>query len=162
MSTFILLLILKILIPVFIFYIIIILFESFTKKRTSLDVDQLNYANWFNVEIKTIYDRFNENNDNNLNESDNSQNKGIENTPDELFYDVHNLSKTEIDMCNVLGINKHLTKSTLRKNFRTLAHQYHPDKNKSANSDELKVLTFKMIEVKTSYDYLYNKYFSNQ
>tara|TARA_B100000902_G_scaffold400037_1_gene474881 strand:- start:6673 stop:7545 length:873 start_codon:yes stop_codon:yes gene_type:complete len=50
--------------------------------------------------------------------------------------------------CNILNLKPHFTQSELRKNYHILALQYHPDKNKNKNAEDI----FKQIV--ESYNYL--------
>ena len=60
--------------------------------------------------------------------------------------------------CSILNLKPHFTYSELRKNYHVLALQYHPDKNKSKNSEDI----FKQIVEAYNYlDEYHNKYMNN-
>src|SRR5574340_1231760 len=52
------------------------------------------------------------------------------------------------DYYEVLGIDKHADKQTIKKAYRQLAKKYHPDRNKEAGAED------KFKEVQEAYDVL--------
>ena len=72
------------------------------------------------------------------------------------------------DYYQILGISKSALKEEIRKAYRRLAHEFHPDKNKSTNAQEKFIEiteAYKILndsEKRISYDNLFNNYSNDQ
>jgi molecular chaperone DnaJ len=55
---------------------------------------------------------------------------------------------TKHDYYDILGISKHATQDEVKRAFRRLAMQYHPDRNKAADAEQ------KFKEVNEAYEVL--------
>jgi len=67
----------------------------------------------------------------------------------------------------ILGVSYGVDLSTIKKAYRQLALQYHPDKNKAANAEQMFIAITEAYEVlrdkikRAEYDFLYKKYFQS-
>lgn len=73
-----------------------------------------------------------------------------ENTGKDIGYDSkYGALKTEYEeCCDLLGVKITDSLETIRKRFKALALQYHPDKNRSEDAER------KFIEIRKAYEYL--------
>ena len=61
------------------------------------------------------------------------------------------------DLYTILGINKSSSESEIKKSYRKLALQYHPDRNKNKSEKEQKDAESKFKKISMAYDILSNK-----
>lgn len=61
------------------------------------------------------------------------------------------------DYYEILGVSKDATDSDIKKAYKKLALQLHPDKNKAPGAAEAFKGTFKIVEEREDCEYIYKK-----
>ena len=64
----------------------------------------------------------------------------------------------EKDYYEILGVSRNASKNTIKKAYRRLAMQYHPDKVKSLGEEFRKIAEEKMKEINAAYQWLWERY----
>jgi hypothetical protein len=150
METFLLLLFLKISIPVVLFYIGLKLWNKFTENRTDYPEEYLNFKNWYYIEFSPS------------SSSEIDEESVFNRVPNEHYVLVSELPLKYKNLCQVLEIEKYLSFTILRKQYRRMVQLYHPDKMPQNDLKKIQYATQKLIKAKDAFEELKSRFFEKK
>lgn len=149
MEKFLLLLFLKISIPVLLFYFGLKLWNKFTENRTDYPEEYLNFKNWYYIEFSPTSNEIDEE-------------FLFDRVPNEHYVLVSELPFKYKNLCQVLEIEKYLSLTILRKQYRRMVQLYHPDKMPQNDLKKIRYATQKLIKAKDAFERLKDRFFEKK